>query len=73
MACVVNPCSVTSSGRPPAVLAEDPAKPITALDPPGLQWDHVGRLTGSTLIDALVRLGIVVGVDDVHVVPRRLQ
>ncbi len=44
--CVVNPCSVPSSGRRPAVLAEDPTKPIAALDPPGRQWDHVGRLTG---------------------------
>ena len=58
-ACVVNPCSVTSSGRP-AVLVEDPAKPIAALDPPGPQWGRVGRLRGSALLDPLVRPSVIV-------------
>ena len=61
--CVVNPCSVNSSGRRLAVLAEDPAKPISALDPPGRQWDHVGRLTGSALLDPLVWSGVIVVID----------
>src|SRR5262249_2472916 len=55
--------SVTLSGRRPAVLVEDPTKPIAALDAPGRQWDHVGRLTGSALLDPLVWPGVVVVVD----------
>jgi hypothetical protein len=61
--CVVNSCSVTSSGRRPAVLAEDPTKPIAALDPPDRQWDHVGRPTGSALLDPLVWPGVIVVID----------
>ena len=41
----------------------DPAKPIAALDPPGPQWDRVGRLTGSALLDPLVRPGVIVVID----------
>ncbi len=55
---VVNPCSVTSSGRP-AVVVDDPAEAIAALDPPGRQCEHFSRLTGSTLRDPLVRPGVV--------------
>ena len=61
--CVVNPCSVTSSGRP-AVLVENSAEPIVALDPPGRQREHLGRPTGSALPAPLVRPGVVVMVDE---------
>jgi len=60
---VVNPFSVTSSGGA-AVLVEDPAEAIAALDRPGRQWDHFRCLTGSALRDPLMRSGVVVIVDE---------
>ncbi len=40
-----------------------PTKPIAALDPPDRQWDHVGRPTGSALLDPLVWPGVIVVID----------
>jgi hypothetical protein len=62
MPCVVNPL-LSHLVRPPPRLYPRRTKPITALDPPRPQWDHVGRLTWSTLIDSLVRPGIGVVID----------
>src|SRR5215472_5336107 len=77
--CMVNPFSVTSSGRP-TVLVDDPAEAIAALhrlvDDSGeaiaalhrssWQWDHLGRFTGPPLLDPLVRSSPVVVVDELH-------
>ena len=45
---------VASSGSP-AVLVDQPAKPIPTLHPAGRRCDHVQRSVGSTLLEALVR------------------
>ena len=39
---------------------EDSAEAIAALDRPGRQWDHLGWLIGSELLDPLMRSGMVV-------------
>lgn len=46
-----------------AVLVEDRAEAIEALDRPGRQSDQFGWLRGSALLDPLMRPGVVVVVD----------
>jgi len=45
---------------------DDLTEAIASLHRSSRQRDHVGRLTGSTLLDPLVRTGLVVVVDELH-------
>ena len=62
---MVNPFSVTSSGRQ-TVLVDDAAEAIAALHSSVWQRDHVSRLVGPALLDPLVRAGVVVVIDKLH-------
>ena len=53
-----------SSSRGPAVLVDQAAKPIPALDPASRNGDHVRRLVGPVLREALVRPIPVIVLDE---------
>jgi hypothetical protein len=57
MVCVSSSCG-------PAVLVDQAAKPISALDPAGRHGDHVHRLVGPALREALVRPSPVIVLDE---------
>jgi hypothetical protein len=46
-------------------------RPVAALHPPGRERDHVGRLAGSALPQPLVRLGVLVVLDELAQHPLR--